>query len=72
MPKGKRTLDTKTGIVYKGRNAAGKAVASELGLGHIPNYNFVWYNVVRLAEPNRFVDVETGRPILRNGSIIDK
>lgn len=72
MPKGKHTLDTRTGIVYKSRCAAGRAVAHESGLELIPNYNFVWFDVVRLAEPNRFVDVETGRSILRSGSIIDK
>jgi len=58
---GKETLDTKTGIIYKSKNAAGRAVAPELGLEHIPNYTFVWYDVVRLAEPNRFIVAEIRR-----------
>lgn len=50
--------DTKTGIVYGAKNAAGMAVASEYGLSSIkpdgkPN-TFIWYEVIK-KDPKRFV-----------------
>jgi len=62
----KRTTDTKTGIEYQSRNAAGKAVASEFGL-RITDY--VWFDVLRLATEGRFIDTKTGRTILRTGRL---
>lgn len=62
----KRTTDTKTGIEYDARNAAGKAIASEFGL---PITNYVWFDVLRLAPEGRFIDTKTGRIILRTGRL---
>lgn len=51
--KGTKTLDTKTGKVYKSHAAAGIAVAPELGL---KVHNFVWYEVI-VKFPDRFKDI---------------
>lgn len=64
--KPKRTTDTKTGIVYKSRNQAGKAVAPEFGL---PISDYVWFDVLRVAQVGRFVDTKTRRVILHDGRL---
>lgn len=72
MAGGKPTLDAKTGIAYRSRMEAGKALAHEFNLELRQGYNLTWYDVVRLAESNRFVDIETGNYILQNGSISNR
>ncbi len=62
----RRTTDTKSGIKYRSRNAAGKAVAPEFGL---PITNYVWFDVLRVAQNGRFLDTKTGRVILRTGRL---
>jgi len=46
-------FDTDTGIIYKSKSAAGKAVADSYGLD--PYDHFVWYAIVGL-DPSRFRD----------------
>jgi len=46
--------DTKTGIIYRSKAAAGMAVAAEYGLD--PSETFIWYEVVK-RDPKRFVPV---------------
>ena len=62
----KKTKDTKTGIVYPSRNAAGKALAPTFSLPISP---YVWYDVLRCAQEGRFIDTETGKIILRDGRL---
>lgn len=62
----KRTTDMKSGIVYRSRNAAGKAVAPEFGL---PITNYVWFDVLRLAPKGRFLDTQTREVILHTGRL---
>jgi len=52
--KAKPQKDTKTGILYKSKAAAGMAVASEYGLD--PSETFIWYSVIQ-KDPTRFVSV---------------
>lgn len=53
-------LDTKTGVAYRTKSAAGIAVAPEYGL---PVHNFVWYELVKGTKnkpakcPNRFEEI---------------
>jgi len=46
--------DTKTGIVYKSKYAAGTAVAAEYGLD--PRNTFAWYGIKK-KDPDRFMPV---------------
>jgi len=52
--KAKPQKDTKTGILYKSKAAAGMAVATEYNLD--PTETFVWYEVIK-KDPARFVSV---------------
>lgn len=52
--KAKPVKDTTTGITYKSKSAAGKAVAAEYGLD--PKDTYVWYEIIKKA-PKRFVEV---------------
>ena len=61
--KAKPTFDTKTGRLYPSRNQTGTALAQEFGE---PIDNWVWYRVLKKAEPSRFVDKEARRCILKN------
>jgi len=63
------TLDTKTGIVYASRMAAGDAVANEFKLESLPGRMLVWYDVLRLAKLYRFVDIGTCRCVRKDGSL---
>lgn len=63
------TLDTKTGIIYASRMAAGNAVAHEYKLESTPGCGLVWYDVVRLAKLYRFADVRECRYVRRDGSL---
>lgn len=54
--KAKPQKDTKTGIVYRSKAAAGMAVAGEYSLDSAET--FVWYQVIKLA-PKRFVSATT-------------
>jgi transcriptional regulator with XRE-family HTH domain len=49
--------DTKTGVEYPSRSAAAHALRAAFGLKQDMN----WYEIVRLAEPGRFVDLGSGR-----------
>jgi len=69
MP-GQYTMDSKTGRLYSTRDAAGRAVAGEFGLPALNNYNYLWFEVLRLSEPGRFIDVDTGKPIQKDGSVV--
>ena len=66
MNKAKPTLDRKTGRLYPSRNQTGTALAQEFGE---PIDNWVWYRVLKKAEPNRFVDKETRRSIPKNSQL---
>jgi hypothetical protein len=52
--KAKPVRDTKTGVEYKSKSAAGMAVAAEYNMD--PNNTFVWYEVIK-KDPNRFVTI---------------
>ena len=64
---GKKTKDTKSGIVYNSRTEAGKAIAPELGLD--PNKEGIWFEVTAQCPLGRFVDVASGLPIKRTGRV---
>lgn len=49
--KAKPQKDTKTGIVYRSKAAAGMSVAGEFNLD--PTETFIWYQVIK-ADPDRF------------------
>jgi len=49
--KAQPVLDSKTGIRYKSKSAAGMAVAGDYGLD--PNNTFIWYEVIK-RDPSRF------------------
>ena len=53
--------DTETGKVYRSKYQAGKALASRFGLD--PNDSFVWYKILKRARPDRFIEVQTGKPV---------
>jgi len=57
--------DSKTGKQYASRNKCGVAVASEFGLTpeNTHPWSRVWYRVLKLAPPGRFIDKSTGKPI---------
>jgi len=61
--KAKPVLDTKTGIQYKSKSAAGMTVAAEYGLDS--TNTFIWYEVIK-KDPNRFKEIgmlSPGAPI---------
>ena len=66
MNKAKPTLDRKTRKLYPSRNQTGTALAQESGE---PIDNWVWYQVLKRAEPSRFMDKETRRCILKNSQL---
>ena len=59
--KRKPVKDTLTGEVYPSKYQAGKALANRFGLD--PKDNFVWYKILKMAKPGRFIDMRTGKPI---------
>ncbi len=64
---GKKTKDTKSGIIYSSRAETGKAIAPELGLD--PNKDGIWFEVAAQLPLGRFVDVASGLPIKRTGRV---
>ena len=58
----KKTKDTATGRVYDSRNKAGRAVAQAEFPDLDAQGQFVWYQVLQLCRPGRFVDVAEGLP----------
>ena len=63
------TIDTKTGIIYPSRTAAGNAVAHEFKLESTAGCGLVWNDVLRLSRLYRFADVATRRCIKKDGSL---
>jgi hypothetical protein len=64
----KPVRDSCTDTSYRSRLAAGIAIAPEFGLD--PTESHVWFKIIKVAEPGRFIDVESGKPIGANGKII--
>lgn len=52
--KAKPVRDTRTGIEYKSKSAAGMAVAAEYNMD--PNNTYVWYEII-MKDPDRFVTI---------------
>ena len=62
-------LDSLTGIQYRSRTEAGNELA--VRYGEDPKDSFVWYKILKKATERRFIDIRTGRAILRNGSLAE-
>ncbi len=62
--KPKPVKDTKTGIVYRSKCQAGKALALEFDLD--PDYRLVWYQIFPILQksyPKRVIEIKTGKPV---------
>ena len=55
--------DTYTGKVYTSKYQAGKALAYEFGIDS--SDRLAWYTILHRAESGRFVEVKTGKPIVK-------
>jgi len=60
-------LDSLTGIRYRSKTEAGKELAARYG--EDPKDSFVWYKILKKATERRFIDIQSGMAIMRDGSL---